>query len=178
MVQWYAIRATGVVTLGLFTFTVVLGLLNRSRVATVRWPRFVIDRLHRDSSLLAVVFLTLHIATSVTDRFVAINLVDAVFPFHSAYRPLWVGLGAVAFDLLVALIVTSLIRVRLGVKLWRGIHWLAYAAWPVAVVHGIGIGTDSGRLWMVAIDVICIGSVLGALALRLAAPQQVTGTAW
>lgn len=178
MTQWYLIRASGVVTLALLTVTVVLGLLNRSRVATENWPRFVIDRLHRNASLLAVVFLCLHIATSVTDRFVAINLVDAVIPFDGAYRPLWVGFGAVALDLLVALIITSLIRVRLGVRTWRGIHWLAYVAWPVAVAHGLGIGTDRGQAWMLAVEAVCIGSVLAALALRLSSPVRLAGQAW
>jgi sulfoxide reductase heme-binding subunit YedZ len=178
MIQWYVIRASGVVTLGLLTVTVVLGLLNRSRVATDSWPRFVIDRLHRNASLLAVVFLCLHIATAVTDRFVAINLVDAVIPFHGSYRPLWVGFGAVALDLILALIITSLVRVRLGVRTWRGIHWLAYVAWPVAVAHGLGIGTDRGQVWMLAIEAVCIGSVLAALALRLSSPVRLAGQAW
>jgi methionine sulfoxide reductase heme-binding subunit len=178
MIQWYAIRASGVVTLALFTFTVVLGLLNRSRVTSDRWPRFVIDRLHRNASLLAVVFLCVHIITAATDSFVSIDLLDAVIPFHPSYRPLWVGLGAVAFDLLVALVITSLVRVRLGVKTWRRIHWLAYLAWPVAVVHGLGIGTDAGRAWMLSIEGVCIGSVAGALALRLAAPARLAVQAW
>jgi DMSO/TMAO reductase YedYZ heme-binding membrane subunit len=170
MIQWYVMRATGVVALALLSVTVVLGLLNRSRIASDRWPRFVIDRLHRNASLLAVVFLCIHILTSVTDRFVAVGLVDAVIPFHSSYRPFWVGLGAVA--------VTSLVRVRLGVRAWRGVHWLAYLAWPVAVAHGLGIGTDGGQVWMLAIEAICIGSVLAALALRLTAPARLAGQAW
>jgi methionine sulfoxide reductase heme-binding subunit len=178
MIQWYVIRACGVVALALLTVTVVLGLLNRSRVTSERWPRFVIDRLHRNASLLAVVFLLIHIASAVTDRFVSIGLVDAVIPFHGSYRPFWVGLGAVAVDLLVAVIITSLVRVRLGVRAWRGVHWLAYLAWPVAVAHGLGIGTDRGELWMLAIAAVCIGSVLVALALRLTTPVRLAGQAW
>jgi sulfoxide reductase heme-binding subunit YedZ len=178
MIQWYVIRASGVVALALLTVTVVLGLLNRSRVASESWPRFVIDRLHRNASLLAIVFLCVHILTSVTDSFVSVSLVNAVIPFSGSYRPFWVGLGAVALDLLVAVIVTSLLRVRLGVKVWRGVHWLAYLAWPDAVAHGLGVGTDSGQLWMLAIEAVCIGSVLAALALRLTAPVRLAGQAW
>jgi DMSO/TMAO reductase YedYZ heme-binding membrane subunit len=178
MIQWYVMRATGVVTLALFTVTVVLGLLNRSRVRSDRWPRFVIDRLHRNASLLAVAFLFVHILTAVTDSFVSVHIVDAVVPFYGSYRPLWIGLGAVALDLLVALILTSLVRVRLGVRTWRGIHWLAYLAWPVAVAHGLGIGTDSGRVWMLAIEAVCIGSVLAALTIRLRSPMPLAGQAW
>jgi methionine sulfoxide reductase heme-binding subunit len=178
MIQWYVMRASGVVALILLTATVVLGLVNRSRVTSDGWPRFVIDRLHRNASLLAVVFLCVHIFTAVTDSFVSISLVDAVVPFHGSYRPFWVGLGAVAVDLLVAVLITSLVRVRLGVKAWRSVHWLAYLAWPVAVAHGLGIGTDSGQVWMLAIETICIGSVLAALALRLARPIGLAGQAW
>jgi methionine sulfoxide reductase heme-binding subunit len=178
MTQWYAIRASGVVALALLTVTVVLGLLNRSRIATDRWPRFVVDRLHRNASLLAVVFLCAHIVTATTDKFVSIGLLDAVIPFHGSYRTLWVGLGAVALDLLVALIITSLVRARLGVKTWRGIHWLAYLAWPVAVAHGLGIGTDSSQVWMLAIAALCIGSVLVAVAVRVATATRLAVQAW
>lgn len=178
MIQWYVIRASGVVALALLSVSVVLGLLNRTRTASDRWPRFVIDRLHRNASLLAVVFLCVHIVTAVTDSFVPVPLLAAVIPFHNSYRPLWVSLGAVALDLLVAVIITSLVRVRIGVKTWRGVHWLAYLAWPVAVAHGLGIGTDSGRVWMLAIEAVCIGSVLTALAFRLTAPARLEGQAW
>jgi DMSO/TMAO reductase YedYZ heme-binding membrane subunit len=170
MTQWYVIRASGLVTLVLLTLTVVLGLINRSRIATYDWPRFVIDRLHRNVALFTLVFLALHIITSATDSFVSINPLDAIVPFYRSYSPFWVGLGAVAFDLLLTLVITSLVRVRLGFRAWRGIHSLAYLAWPVAVAHGLGLGTDSGQLWMIATEVVCISSVLIALAARLRAP--------
>jgi methionine sulfoxide reductase heme-binding subunit len=172
VIHWYLIRATGLVTLGLLTLTVVLGLLNRSRVASYRWPRFVIDRLHRNVSLFTLVFLGLHIITAVTDSFVNIALLDAVIPFYHSYSPFWVGLGAIAFDSLIALVVTSLLRVRLGVTAWRRVHWLAYLAWPVAVAHGLGLGTDSGQLWMLAVELLCIISVLAALTIRVRAPAD------
>jgi methionine sulfoxide reductase heme-binding subunit len=178
MIQWYVIRATGVVTLLLFSSTTVLGLLNRSRVTSDGWPRFVIDRLHRNLSLLSVTFLAIHIVMAATDSFVAINFVNAFVPFSHSYNTVWVGLGAVACDLLLALIITSLVRVRLGVTAWRWVHWLAYVAWPVAVAHSIGNGTDASEAWMLAIDVLCIGAVLAALAVRVAAPSQVIEEAW
>lgn len=167
MIHWYAIRAAGAVTLILFTLTVVMGLLNRSRVATDRWPRFVIDRVHRNVALLAVVFLAIHIVTAVTDSFVAVPLVSVFLPFAHSYSPFWVGLGAVACDLLLAILVTSLLRARLGFRAWRWVHWLGYVAWPVAVAHGIGNGTDHFASWMLAIDVACVAAVLGALAVRV-----------
>ena len=98
--------------------------------------------LHRNLSLLAIVFLAVHIATSVLDLFAGDLLDRRGDPSGGGYRPVWLGLGAVAFDLLIALAITSLLRVRLGLRTWRAIHWLAYACWPVALVHGLGTGSD------------------------------------
>ncbi len=167
MIHWYAIRAAGAMTLILFSATIVLGLVNRSRVATDRWPRFVIDRVHRNVALLAVVFLAIHIITAVTDGYVSTPLLAVFLPFAHSYHPLWVGLGSVACDLLLAIAITSLLRVRLGYRSWRAIHWLGYLAWPVAVAHGIGNGTDHWTVWMLAIDVGCVSAVLTALAVRV-----------
>ncbi len=167
MIHWYAIRAAGAMTLILFSVSVSLGLINRSRLATDRWPRFVIDRVHRNVALLAVVFLCIHIVTAITDSFVSVPLVSVFLPFAHSYRAFWVGLGSVACDLLLAITITSLLRVRLGFRTWRSIHWLAYLAWPVAVAHGIGNGTDHFATWMLGIDAACVAMVLSALAVRL-----------
>ena len=121
----------------------VLGVLGTTRWRSERWPRFLVAGLHRNLTLLAIAFVVVHVVTTVADGYAPIRLVDAVVPFVSAYRPIWLGLGAVAFDLLLALIVTSLLRARVGLRLWRAVHWLAYAAWPLALVHGLGTGSDS-----------------------------------
>jgi len=165
---WYLTRATGAVSLVLLTLVVVLGVLDVARVATPNWPRFVIDGLHRNVSLLAVWFLVVHILTSVLDSFAPIGLLDALVPFHSAYRPLWLGLGAVSFDLMLAVILTSLVRARLGYGAWRAVHWLAYASWPIAVLHGLGTGSDVKHTWLLLLTAICVVVVVGAVAARVA----------
>lgn len=166
---WYLTRATGAVALLLLTVSVVLGILGPLRfTAGPRWPRFAIDSLHRDISLLVIVLLVAHIITSVLDSFAPIKLIDAVIPFSSAYRPLWVGLGALGFDLIVALIITSLMRRRLGYSTWRAIHWLAYASWPVAVLHGLGTGSDTKVWWMLALTALCVIAVTVAVLARIA----------
>jgi hypothetical protein len=121
---WYLARGSGTVSLGLLTLTVVLGITTSVRWATRRWPRLVVAGLHRNLSLLSLVFLGLHITTVVVDGYVPIRWLDAVVPFASSYHPLWLGLGALAFDILAALVVTSLLRVRLGHRVWRAVHWL------------------------------------------------------
>jgi len=164
---WYLSRGSGIVSLVLLTASVVLGVTTAVRWATVRWPRFVVEGLHKNVSLLSVVFLAIHIVTAVGDGFVPIRWLDVVVPFGSAYKAFWLGLGAVAFDLLAALVITSLLRVRLGHRVWRSVHWLAYACWPVAVLHGLGIGSDSGQVWMQAIDLAALVAVVAAVCWRL-----------
>src|SRR5436305_8519519 len=156
---WYLARWTGAVSLILLTASVLFGILGPLRFAAPRWLRFAIDMLHRDVSLLVLVVLAVHIVTSVLDSFAPIQLTDAIIPFVSAYRPLWMGLGALAFDLLVALVITSLLRRQIGYRGWRAIHWLAYASWPVAVLHGLGTGTDTKVWWMLILTVACVAAV-------------------
>ncbi|MFD9737387.1 ferric reductase-like transmembrane domain-containing protein [Umezawaea sp. NPDC059074] len=161
---WFASRAGGLLALVLLTGTFVLGLLTSGRHATVAWPRFTIALLHRNLSLLTVVFLAVHIVTAVVDGYVSIGWIDVVVPFVAGYQPFWLGLGAVAVDVLVALVVTSLLRARIRPEVWRAVHWLAYACWPVALVHGLGMGTDLWWVWVV--DAVCLAAVLGALVWR------------
>jgi sulfoxide reductase heme-binding subunit YedZ len=165
---WYLTRATGAVALILLTLSVIVGIAAIGRVHSRRWPRFAIDGLHRTSSLLAIVFLVVHIATAALDSFAPISLLDSVIPFVGAYRPLWLGLGATAFDLLLAVAITSGLRQRLGYRPGRAVHWLAYGTWPIAVLHGLGTGSDATRGWMTIVYVLCAVAVLVAALSRIA----------
>lgn len=168
---WYASRGTGVVALLLLTAGVALGLLGPLGAGSERLPRFVLSGLHRATTLLAVAFVAGHVVATVADGFAPIGLRDAVVPFASPYRPVWLGLGAVAFDLVLALVATSLLRSRLGLRAWRLVHWLAYAAWPVAVLHGLGTGTDAKAGWFQLLTAGCVGLVGGLLGWRLASAR-------
>lgn len=170
---WYTTRGAGAVTLVLLSAVVVLGLTARSRVEGRGWPRFLNAALHNDLALMSLVFLTVHIVTAVVDPFTHLGIVPAVIPFGSYYRTVWLGLGTIAFELLLAVVITSLLRHVIGKRVWRGVHWLSYAAWPIAVVHGLGTGTDALSWWMIAITTLCFGAVLGALLWRLSvAPRD------
>lgn len=164
--MWYLTRGTGVVALVLLTLSVALGVANVRRLHTAEMPRFVLGAIHRNASLLAVVFLLVHIGTSLLDGFAPIRLLDVIVPFRSAYRPLWLGFGAVAFDLLIAVSITSLLRRRIGYRAWRATHWAAYACWPVALLHGLGTGSDAKTTWMLAITGICVIVVIVAVVAR------------
>jgi sulfoxide reductase heme-binding subunit YedZ len=166
--MWYATRASGYTALLLLSASVVLGVLTSSRETRRDWPRFVVQSLHRNLSLLVGVFLIIHILTSVIDPFAKLNFIDAFVPFVATYRPLWLGLGVVGFELLIAITATSLMRHRLGWRSWRFVHLFAYASWPIAVVHGLGTGTDTKSLWALLLVAVCVVAVLAAVTWRLA----------
>ncbi len=165
--NWYLIRGTGVVTLVLLTIVMGLGILASNRGRLGSQPRFVTAAVHRNTSLLAVVFLAIHVVTSLLDPYAAVSLLAVVLPGARAAKALWLSLGALSLDLMLAVIVTSLIRVRLGHRTWRATHWLAYLSWPVAFAHGVGIGTDASSLWFQIVAFACLAVVVGATANRL-----------
>ena len=174
-VLWYATRGAGVVYLVLLTGVVVLGIVSAMRWQTVSWPRFLTTGFHRNLALATLIFLALHIVTAVVDPFTALGWQAAIIPFSSSYRRLWLGLGVIAIYVLLAIVLTSLLRPLFGHRTWRGVHWLAYLMWPIAVIHGIGTGTDPWFAWMLAIEAACIGSVVAAVAWRMG---RVAPTAW
>jgi predicted ferric reductase len=166
---WYTTRGAGAVSIVLLSAVVVLGVLSALRVQTSGWPRFLTAGLHRNLALMTLVFLALHIVTAVVDPFTHLGWLTAVVPFSSSYRTFWLGLGTIAFELLLAIVVTSLARQWIGQAAWRLVHWLTYASWPVAVIHGLGTGTDAWSAWSLVLTVVCVGAVVAAIGYRLLA---------
>jgi predicted ferric reductase len=166
-VFWYVTRASGIVALVLLTLTMVLGLTTTARARARNWPGFAHQELHRRISMMSMVFLAIHIVTSILDTYVHIGWAAIVVPFTSSYSRFWVGMGTVAVDLMAAVFVSSLLRPRLKPGTWRGIHWLAYGCWPIALAHTFGLGTDSGEPWVIALAAACILAVGAALLWRV-----------
>ena len=164
---WYTARGTGFVAVIMLTASVTLGILTSVRWSTPRWPRFVTSTLHKNISLLSVVFLATHIATTLFDPVSPVHLVNAIVPFTGSYRPLGIGLGVVAVDLLAALIITSLLKQRIGYRIWRAVHWSAYACWPVAMLHGLNSGTDAAAPWARAVYISCAALVTAGIGWRV-----------
>jgi len=165
---WYLTRATGLVALVLLTATLVLGIVASVGWTTERWPRFLSQAVHRNLSIFCLALIVVHVVTTVGDGYVPIGFADAVIPFRSPYRPIWVGLGAFGFDLLLAVAITSAVRRRIGVRAWRIVHWLAYLCWPVALLHALGAGSDARLPGALVVYLLCVISVVGALGWRLA----------
>lgn len=163
---WYFARGTGVVALVLLTVVMVLGVGARAGRPVFGLPRLAASLVHRNASLMATVLIAVHVTALLLDPYAQLTLIDLLVPFRAAYRPMWVGLGTAAGDVMIALIVTSLLRHRLGARAWRAVHWLAYAAWPIAWVHGIGSGTDRGTSWYLLTAIGCAAAVGAAVVWR------------
>jgi predicted ferric reductase len=164
---WYANRGTGFVLLVLLTLATMLGVLSTARVSPRLWPRMLSQGLHRNVSLLAVTFLAAHVTTAVADTFVDIAWYNAFVPFSGTYKPVWLGLGALALDLIIAVTATSLLRHKMSHRPWRAVHVMAYGAWGLGLLHGLQMGTDAPAIWGAALSYGCIVVVLLAVLARL-----------
>jgi sulfoxide reductase heme-binding subunit YedZ len=165
--MWAFGRVSGVVAMVLLTVSVLLGILTRSGRPLPGLPRFSISLIHRNLALLASVFLVFHVGSLMLDSYAKLNVVDILVPFLGSYKPFWQGLGTVAVDLLIAIIITSLFRKRLGVRLFKAIHWLTYAMWPIALVHSIGNGTNGTSGWFLAFAAVAVLAVGAAVIWRV-----------
>ena len=172
---WYLARATGIVSLLLLTFVTALGIMTATRVGGRQLPRFAVAEVHRRVALMTMVFLIIHIVSTVVDTYVHVGVLAALIPFTSAYKTLWVAMGSIAFDLLLAVTISSLIRQRISHAAWRTIHWLSYLAWPIALVHVAFIGTDIRFGWMDLLALGCVGIVALSIGWRLWAHPRPDG---
>ena len=167
---WLVSRGSGLALLVAFSLVMVLGAVTRLGSAPPARARVSRSQeLHRTLALFSVAFLGLHVLTAILDPFVTIGWAATVLPFASGYRTLAVGLGTLAVDLGGAVLLTSLVRARLGYRAWRAVHWLAYLAWPAAFVHSLTAGGADLRIWWVAL--IEVGAA-AAVATAFAGPPD------
>jgi predicted ferric reductase len=164
---WALGRGTGIVALVMFTLTLVLGVTTRSGRPAAGLSRFGVADLHRTAALTGTGLVLAHLVSLFFDPYAQLRLVDLVVPFLGSYRPIWLGLGTLAVDLLAVVTVVSLLRHRVGPRVFKAVHWATYLLWPVALLHAVGNGTDAGTPWMTAIAAACVGAVTAALGWRL-----------
>jgi len=165
---WLVSRASGLILLLLFSAVVVLGVATRTGATSRRWPKFAVAETHRTLSLFAIALLVLHVTTAVIDPYVSIGWIATVLPFTSHYETLALGLGTLAVDLGGAVLITSLLRSRLGLRTWRAVHYLAYLAWPAAFIHSIRAASYDQHLWWVAlVEWGSLAAVATAVMVRL-----------
>jgi hypothetical protein len=155
-ILWFASRATGAVSLVLFTAVMVLGIVTSGRLGLPGLPRAGVLRLHRNLTLVSMAFLAVHIVTAIADGYVDLSYWDVLIPFGAGFDPFWIGLATVAVGL------------RLSARVWRAVHLSAYAMWPLALLHGFGVsGGDGRQAWMLILDAVCILAVLVAVGYRI-----------
>ncbi len=164
---WALGRGTGIVALVMFTVTLVLGIVTRSGRPVPGLGRFGVADVHRTAALTGVGLIAVHVVSLLFDPYAQLKLVDLLFPFLAAWRPLWLGLGTLAVDMLLVVTVVSLLRHRVGPRVFHAVHYLTYALWPVALVHSLGSGTNAHASWFLALAASCAAAVALAVGWRI-----------
>jgi sulfoxide reductase heme-binding subunit YedZ len=163
---WYAARASGVAAYVVLSLVVCLGLTLGKKAQSTRWPRFSIEDVHRFGGLLVGSLVGVHVLAIAADSFLPFSLTQLLVPFTASYRPLWTGLGIAAAELLVALAITNHYRRRLPYRFWRRAHYLNFAVWTFASLHGLMGGTDRGAPWLAILYGLSVAAVLTLLLWR------------
>jgi methionine sulfoxide reductase heme-binding subunit len=169
---WYAARASGVAAYVVLSLVVCLGMTLGGKAQSRRWPRFSVEDVHRFGGLLVGSLIGIHVLTIAADSFLPFSLTQLLVPFTSSYRPLWTGLGIAAAELLLALAITNHYRKRLPYGFWRKAHYLNFAVWTLASVHGLMSGTDRGAAWLAILYGVSVASVLMLLVWRFGGPRR------
>jgi methionine sulfoxide reductase heme-binding subunit len=171
---WYAARASGVAAYVVLSIVVCLGLTLGGKAQSRRWPRFSVEDIHRFGGLLVGSLIGIHVLAIAADSFLPFSLTQLIVPFTSTYRPLWTGLGIAAAELLLALAITNHYRKRMPHRIWRKAHYLNFAVWGFASLHGLMTGTDRGAAWLAVLYGVSVASVLMLLVWRFGGPRRVT----
>jgi predicted ferric reductase len=166
---WAVGRGTGIVALVFLTTALAFGIAARSGRRVLGLPRFAVAEVHRFAALFATLLVALHIGLLFADPYAQLRFADLVVPFLGSYRPLWQGLGTLALEVLVVVVLTGLLRNHIAVPVFRVVHWASYALWPIAAAHALGDGTDAGHPWFLVIAGCCALTVGAVLVWRLRA---------
>jgi DMSO/TMAO reductase YedYZ heme-binding membrane subunit len=168
-VQHFMLFYSGVLALIALTAAVGVGIVATDRIVMAPGSRVVAQAVHRAVSFGALAFLITHIVLEILAH--RSHVIDAVVPFLAQGRRFYIGLGTVASDLVVLLIITGIARGRFASRrpwTWRAIHATAYLAWPLAIVHGLLAGRTAKPYvdWSYG---ACVAAVALALVIRFVA---------
>lgn len=162
---WILARSAGLTAYLLLTASMVAGLTLKSRVLGKAIRPAAITDVHKTLAVAGLGALALHGVALVLDATVEVTPLALLVPGLVDYRTWWVGVGVVAGELMAIVTASFWVRKRIGTRVWRRLHWAAYAAFLLATGHGLMAGSDSDRPWAMAI----YAGAAGAVAL---------GTAW
>ena len=141
---WYLSRASGFVAFGLLWLSAALGVAITNKLVRL-WPGgpTAID-LHQHTGLLGLTFALFHTLILLGDRYVGYTMAGLLVPFASVgYRSFWVGLGQIAFYLMLVVWLSFYVRRRIGHRWWRRVHYLSFLLFLLALAHGMSSGPDS-----------------------------------
>ncbi len=167
-IAWYAARGAGVAAYVLLSAVIIVGLLLAGRAKVLPTPRRSVVDLHRFGGILISAFIVIHVGAIAIDTYLPFSIGDLLLPFISKVRPLWMGLGIVAAELLLALGVTNALvrRKKVPYRIWRTIHYTNWGVWALATAHSVGMGTDRSSPWLIAITAVCVAGVAAAATWR------------
>lgn len=180
---WTANRASGVLLLVVLAVTTCVGFYLAVRQPNRSYPRGLLVGVHQYLSVVGAALLGLHFLAALLDPFQRFGVAELVVPLLSHYRPLYVGVGVLAGEVLLVVGLTSATRSLTRRPWWRWVHRLALPAFVLAWVHGAGAGTDAGTPWGIALLVLTGGGVaaMGAwrawVRLRSPVAEVATGVA-
>ena len=175
---WYLSRASGLVSWLLLAASVLWGLFLSTRtLGKTAAPAWLLD-LHRHLGGLAIVFVGIHLAGLALDNYVSFGWSDLLVPMASSWKPGPVAWGVVAFYLLVAVEITSLLQRRIPRRWWKGVHSLSFPLYVLATIHLVAAGTDHRNVlvrWapVIATTLIVFLTIVRVLAARVANTRPV-----
>jgi predicted ferric reductase len=168
---WFISRGAGVVGYLLITGSMIYGLMITTRTATGAVPAPVSFGMHEFIAWLGLVFIAVHAVVLLWDGYIKYSLASVLVPFASSYRPVWVGIGQIAFYLSALLAASFYAKKRIGHKTWRLIHYASFATFILATLHGLFSGSDTKALPMQAIYISAVAAVLFLTVLRILLPR-------
>jgi len=164
---WYSSRILGFLAYGALAVSVIYGLLLSSGLLDRVAHRAVSLTLHQDLSAIAIGLTALHGALLALDTYVPQSVRQLVIPFTGPYRPEWVGIGQIAFYLMVVVYASFFVRRRIGQRAWRALHYTTFLAFVGATAHGVMSGTDSPADWALWIYASATVAVVFLLVYRI-----------
>ena len=166
MNTWLMLRAAGIASYLMLFATVAWGLIGTTSVVGRRVSRATAVAIHQFMSTVAFLFLGVHLAGLLLDRFVPFTVLDLLIPLRASFKPWATALGILAMYTVVIVLVSSWVRKGIGTKWWRRLHLLAVPAFGMAMVHGAFAGTDTVRPWMWITYLVTGGLVVFLMLLR------------
>jgi len=161
---WLISRAAGIAALLLSSISVSVGLLMGGRLLKGRGPDLRMT--HEALSLATLAAIAVHGMTLLGDSYLHPSLADIAVPFLGGYKTFWTSAGIVAFWAMLVLGLSYYARAKIGPQRWRRLHRFAALAWLLGLVHSLGMGTDAGQTWFLAMTAIVVIPAVGLLGTR------------